>query len=233
MLLGELSYDEVENYVDRPVLFPLGSTEQHGRHAPLSTDSFIAEAMATHVGEELDVLTLPTLEVGLSQEHRNFDGALYVDASTYRTFLLDLVDSLREFGVETVVFVNGHGGNIGALGEVCRRVSRQTDTFATEWTWWRSVDHGMGHAGFLETSLALYLKEELVDLNDGEDGVDSWGRYVEGSTVLYDVDEFSESGVVGSFEDASVDAGEDIFDEATDSLVRLVEWLDENKSGEG
>lgn len=228
MNIEEAAWTEVRERSPEVALLPVGSTEQHGPHAPLSTDARIVEAVAREADGTTDAKTvcLPTLPVGVSEEHRNFDGTLYVSPSTFRSYV---AETLRSAPADSVVVVNGHGGNVDALHETCTRLTRDDDApFATYWTWWEAVDTesvetGMGHAGAVETSVLLHLAPELV--GEPVEGAESWGEYVEGAPVAYDTDDFAENGVVGDATHADAETGKRLYDEAIGSLVRLIEFV--------
>lgn len=59
-------------------VLPLGATEQHGPHLPLSVDTDLVNAMLgaalAHLQDNDPVLLLPTQSVGLSSEHVAYDG---------------------------------------------------------------------------------------------------------------------------------------------------------------
>ena len=61
-------------------VLPLGATEQHGPHLPLSVDTDLVNAMVQaallHLQPADQVLVLPTQSVGLSSEHLAYDGTL-------------------------------------------------------------------------------------------------------------------------------------------------------------
>lgn len=65
---------------DHVAVLPLGATEQHGPHLPLSTDTAIAdgmvEAVVARLSEDAKVVVLPTLAVTNSVEHTNRAGTL-------------------------------------------------------------------------------------------------------------------------------------------------------------
>ena len=228
MNLEEATWTEVRDADPEVAIFPVGSTEQHGPHAPLSTDARIPESIAREAKGTTDANTvcLPTLSVGVSEEHRRFDGTLYVSPSTFRSYV---AETLRSAPADRAVVVNGHGGNVDALHETCARLTREDEApFATYWTWWEAVDTesvetGMGHAGAVETSVLLHLDSELV--GEPVEGADSWGEYAEGAPLAYDTDDFTDNGVVGDATRADTETGKRLYDEAVASLARLVETV--------
>ena len=67
-------------------VLPLGATEQHGPHLPLSVDQalvdgVVAKALA-HLPAQVPVLVLPTQHVGYSPEHLDFPGTLSLSFNT-------------------------------------------------------------------------------------------------------------------------------------------------------
>jgi len=229
MKLGDSTWIQIAEEDPKVALLPVGSTEQHGPHAPLSTDALVAEAVAREADADSEVscVTLPTVPVGVSEEHRGFDGTLYVSPETFRAYV---AETLCSAPAERAVVVNGHGGNVDALNETCARLTRDEAVFATYWTWWEAVDTesvetGMGHAGAVETSVLLHLVPELV--GEAVEGADSWGDYAEGAPLAYDSDEFTDEGVVGDATLADAETGERLYEEAVASLVRLVEEVAE------
>ena len=76
--LGDTCWTDLADTVAQSVLVvPLGSTEQHGPHLPLSTDTVIAVALAERVAAARpDVLVAPALPYGSSGEHSGFAGTL-------------------------------------------------------------------------------------------------------------------------------------------------------------
>ena len=117
MLLGELTWVEVEEYLARDdrLLLPVGSTEQHGRHLPLGTDASIAYAIAKEVGEATGVLVAPLLPYGMSLHHMAFPGTISLKPSTLEALILEVLQSLHQHGFRRILIVNGHGGNTPSL----------------------------------------------------------------------------------------------------------------------
>lgn len=226
MELRELTWPAVEDAAPEIAVFPVASTEQHGPHDPVGTDSIIATEMAHEACERTGVLCLPPLEIGLAEHHRNFPGTLHVSGETFRAFVRETIESLATHGIEHVIVVNGHGGNSAALEEVCQTVSRQSPVHAVMWEWMSTRDESVDHAGQYETSLIMHLDGELVDEPTKGDA-DSWGRYVHGASVAHDTEEFTENGATGDAREASAAEGERLFEESVDELVGLIDWLRE------
>jgi mycofactocin system creatininase family protein len=106
--------------VGRPlVLVPLGSTEQHGPHLPLDTDSTVASLVCEALGARLaadgvDAVVAPAIAYGASGEHEDFPGTISIGTQALTLLLLEFGRSASSWA-ERIVFVNGHGGNIEAL----------------------------------------------------------------------------------------------------------------------
>ncbi|SFR65390.1 creatininase family protein [Halogeometricum limi] len=229
--------DAVETDV---ALLPVGSTEQHGPHAPLGTDTLNAEAVAEAAAEKYadPVVVAPAIPVGVAEEHRRFTGTLWTAEDTFRAYVRDVVASLASHGWDHVVVVNGHGGNIAALGEVTARITRRDEAFAVPFTWFDEVgEHSsdMGHGGPLETSLLRHANPETVHedrLDDAaENGSDRWGDWQGRVNLAVDSHEFTENGVVGDPRDGSAERGEELMERATDALVELLDVIRERETG--
>ncbi|MBS3760668.1 creatininase family protein [Halodesulfurarchaeum sp.] len=212
---------------------PVGSTEQHGPHGPLGTDFLAAEAVASETADRVDreVMVTPPMPVGVSEEHRQFTGTLWVSPDTFRSYVREVAESLLHHGWNRIVLVNGHGGNVRAIGEVAARLSRAEDALVVPFTWFEAVDGAfdMGHAGPLETSFLLHTQPELVEtdrLDAGRDGgTDRWGEWVSGTNVAHDSAEFTENGTVGDPTRATAEEGENLLEQATTALETLLSTL--------
>ncbi|MFB6106449.1 MAG: creatininase family protein [Halobacteriaceae archaeon] len=207
---------------------PVGSTEQHGPHAPLATDALTAAAVADRAAAADDALVVgPTVPVGVSAEHRAFAGTLAVSADTFRAYVRETVESGAAHGWDRAVLVNGHGGNAPALREVAARLTREGTARTAAFTWFDAVDaDDMGHGGPVETSALLSVRADLVRedrLDDAARGAaERWGRWVGGTNLAYDVDEFAANGVVGDPREASAERGEQLLDAAAGALLDVV-----------
>ena len=210
---------------------PVGSTEQHGPHAPLGTDAVAAEAVAEAGVDAYDgeVVVAPPVAVGVAAEHRQFPGTLWVSEDTFRDYVRETVASLAHHGWDRVVLVNGHGGNVGALREVAGTITREDDAYAVPFTWFDAVgDHGaaMGHGGPLETAFVRHVRPDLVRedrVEAAREGAsDGWGEWVSGTNLAHDSAEFTENGVVGDPGEGDAGRGEELLELAASALADLL-----------
>lgn len=143
------------------LVIPLGSTEQHGPHLPLDTDTRIATAVAAAVTDELNgpdvssgrYLLAPAISYGAAGEHEGFPGTVSIGSDALTSMLVEYGRSACGWA-QRLVFVNGHGGNVDALRSAVGRLrSEDRDV-----TWCACVSAGGdAHAGHTETSVLLYI----------------------------------------------------------------------------
>jgi creatinine amidohydrolase len=142
--LGNLTWPDADGRASKAMLVvPLGSTEQHGPHLPLSTDTDIAIALAERLAEvNPDAVVAPALAYGASGEHQHFAGTVSVGQDALELVLVELVRSASStFG--RVVLVSAHGGNAEPLARATSRL-RSEGHLVLAWSPRWSDD---GHAG--------------------------------------------------------------------------------------
>ena len=248
-LIGELTFQDIAKRLRATSILclPLGSTEQHGPHLPLSTDTVLAEAFAREIvaryGEQLDLWQLPALPLGLSREHAWAPGTLSLSVATITALFRDLAREIsRALPAKNLLIINGHGGNRGILDALMREL--RTDF---------GLNLGALHLGTLispvtnaaipeihggcdETSAMLVLapdlvrRERIADLKRPPDGaairalildpVASWPWSSDDKRI-------ADTGIIGDAASASVEHGRTIVERvvatAGDILRRLLE----------
>ena len=149
------------------VVVPVGSTEQHGPHLPLDTDTVVARAVARRAADALatwpygPLLVAPAVAYGASGEHAGFPGTVSIGHAALRAVVVELTRSLALWAGR-IVFVNGHGGNTATLDGALALLRSEGHDAA--WTACE-VPGGDAHAGRTETSLLLYLAPGRVRLD--------------------------------------------------------------------
>ena len=164
---------------EQVVLIPIGHTEQHGFHLPLSTDTLIIEAIAAGTAARSASVTLPVFPYGVSTHRQAFAGTLNCGGRAFEDFWLAVVEALVARGFDRFYLLSGHGGSCSFLTNVVKYAGeRQRRIFcATAWLHTsghlagplvartrRSARGGMGHAGELETAMVLHLRPDLVHM---------------------------------------------------------------------
>lgn len=147
------------------ILIPVGSTEQHGPHLPLDTDTRIATAVARAATEELNrrepnrFLLAPAIAYGASGEHEGFAGTVSIGTEALTAVLVEYGRSACAWA-RRIVFVNGHGGNLEAMRSAVSRLRFEGRDAA----WCPCLaEGGDAHAGHTETSLLLHISPADVD----------------------------------------------------------------------
>lgn len=192
--MEQLTWVEVREAVDRGsgVILPIGSTEQHGFHLPLATDSILATDLALAVADSVDMLVAPTLRYGYRSRPSTGGGQTFVGTTSLRgRTLMSLVeDVLSEFlrhGFRRIVILNWHLENQNFIYEsayevIGRRVSKDAKIMVMESAFDKFTEDtmnylfpegfpgwGIEHASIFETSLMLYLHPELVQFEEAVD----------------------------------------------------------------
>jgi creatinine amidohydrolase len=220
--LGDLAYPDVPE--EAVHLLPLGATEPHGPHAPLSTDTVISVGICVRAAERLEgeirVLVLPAVPYGVTRYGSAFPGAVSISEETLRSLVSGIAET-----VGPLVLVNSHFEpeqveTLRSTGlpllDLTRRTNaeRLTDEFRS----------GSCHAGRYETSLVLADRPELVHADRmrtlEERLVDMPAAIRAGQTDFLAMG--MDQAYCGSPAEASAEEGRETFETLTDMLVELI-----------
>jgi creatinine amidohydrolase len=218
--LVDLAWTDLQDI--RPMLVvPCGSTEQHGPHLPLSTDTDIAIALCEGLAASRPgVVVAPPLAYGSSGEHAGFPGTLSIGQQALELVVIELVRSAAE-AFDAVVLVSGHGGNAATLTRVVRQLSDEGHQVHLHFPRWE----GDAHAGRTETALMLALRPEAVRLDVAEVGDTRPLAELLPALRASGVHGVSANGVLGDPREATAEEGQALLDSAVADLVEQVrQW---------
>lgn len=196
-MLAELAWDEFRDAAaggTRPVLLPMGSTEQHGLHLPLNTDQLLPAEVSRRVASMQPALIAPTLTFGYKSQQRAgggnwFPGTLSLDGATLVGLVKTVLTELARHGVRRFCIVNGHFENSWFLHEAVDLALKELrwdgvrDARVILLSYWdfigpdtiaRIYPDGFAgveleHAGVMETSMMLAVHPHLVKLERADD----------------------------------------------------------------
>jgi mycofactocin precursor peptide peptidase len=217
--LAEITFPDAANR--RGVLvIPIGSTEQHGAHLPLGTDTMIAVALAERLRDEHPEVTVaPAIAYGSSGEHQDFAGTLSIGQTALESVIVELVRSASH-SFQRILLLNAHGGNAGPVArgvEILRAEGRDTQVWSPAAVW-----SGDAHAGHLETSVMLAIDPGAVRTERAAVGNTEPLAALLPTMVANGVAAVSTNGILGDPTTADADVGEHLIHAAVAALGRLV-----------
>lgn len=227
-----LSWVEVERYLQRrrDILIPIGSTEEHGLHLPLATDSLIAQELARAVGERTGILVAPLLSYGVCKHTAPYPGTISVSFEALRKFVESFLEDLWAKGFKRFYLLTGHAGlaHRVALREACEALVKLGAEAYVIVPYEVGLEglldsklefkgYPVGHADEVETSLMLYLRPELVEMERAVDEMPKRG-VLEGPVL----EKPTKSGVFGRPSLASREKGEKIFSRMVEKIAGFI-----------
>jgi creatinine amidohydrolase len=221
--LGSCTSPEVPEAAELLVI-PVGATEQHGPHLPLSTDTDIAVGVARRLGRAIDgVVIAPPLPYGSSGEHQSFAGTLSIGQTATELVLVELARSANET-FPRILLVSTHGGNRELVGRAVGRLRaerRDVRAWSPRESW-----PGDTHAGRAETSIMLALHPGLVRMERATAGPDRPLEEMIAELRGGGVAAVSRSGVLGDPSGATAAIGERLLREAERELATAIKnWV--------
>jgi mycofactocin system creatininase family protein len=200
------------------LVVPVGATEQHGPHLPLTTDTEIAVALAQRLAAERPVTIAPALAYGSSGEHAGFAGTLSIGQEAIELVLLELGRSAAA-SFARLLLISTHGGN----AEPVRRAAAQLRREGHEVRAWSPYWGGDAHAGRSETSLMLALAPDRVRVDRGVAGATAPIAALLGRLRTEGLRAVSVNGVLGDPTGASAAEGRALLARVTAELVAVVD----------
>ncbi len=176
MIIQDLTMPEFEAGLKktRTVLIPFGSTEEHGSHLPLDTDTIQAVEVGRKLALRRPIFIAPPIHYGVCRSTSEHPGTISITTETLKALTLDIVGSLRAQGLSNFILISGHAGGthtsalIDAGEELLRRYADIRIAVLNEYVLAASEGRniieteGDSHAGEIETSRILHTHPHLV-----------------------------------------------------------------------
>lgn len=238
-----MTWQEYAASRDHILIVPIGSTEQHGPHLPLSVDAILADRFAELLAEEVDGVIAPVLSYGYKSKPRSgggplFPGTIDLNGSTLQNLLLDLLLEFVADGYSRIFLMNAHFENEAFVEEAMDLASRQVGEQArfVMSNWWDPVPQeqidllfdevpfpgwALEHAAITETSLMMYFEPDLVRADRIENTLPITPPIYAEYPVRKDL--IPETGVLATAYSSSAEKGKMIVDAAVPALKRIVE----------
>jgi creatinine amidohydrolase len=171
----ELSWPEIKEQAKACdiILLPVGAVEMHGPQCPVGSDSLNAQKIADLVAKKTGTLVAPPIWYGAHMYmQQGFPATIPIKSDNLKQFAKDVITGLAKNGFKKIIVLNAHGQQwvyVGALHEL----ALETKAFIAICTWWELIKKTISevcetpfvHADETETSVALYLYPELVDMS--------------------------------------------------------------------
>ena len=232
-------------------VLPVAAIEQHGPHLPVSVDTSLVngviEAALPHLPDSLPVLFMPTQQVGKSNEHIRYPGTLTLSAQTLISVWTELGACVARAGIKKLVLFNSHGGQVSVMDIVARdlRTAHDLIVFSSNWytlplgdevmNLFTPAEHRFGiHAGDMETSMMLALREKYVDMKhaqhfhtQAEERAKNYPLLGNGTTAKmgWQIQDYNPYGAAGDATLATAAKGHAVVNAAGLQLARLLQEI--------
>lgn len=233
-------------------VLPVGATEQHGPHLPLSVDADLADGVVAaalpHLATDLPVLFLPTQTLGFSPEHQAYPGTLTLSSRTLISLWTEIGESVARAGVKKLVLLNAHGGQVGLMDPVARDLRARLGMLVYSVNWFNlplcpeveglfsAEEHRWGvHAGQIETAMMLALRPERVALQHAQHFASAAQQRAADFPILgngrsaklaWQMQDYNPAGAVGNASAATAEQGRAVVDAAGRALAQLLAEID-------
>ena len=234
-------------------VLPLGATEQHGPHLPLSVDQVLVDGIVAaalpRLAAELPVLVLPTQQVGYSPEHSCFDGTLTLSAATLISMWTEIGECVGRAGLRKLLLLNAHGGQVSMMDLAARELRGRCKLIVYGCSWWNlplgdevtglftPEEHRFGvHAGDIETSMMLALAPQQVRMVDACNFKSSAQQRASRYAILgngrsaklgWQMQDYNSQGAAGNAAAATPEKGRAVIDAAGAQLALLLQEFSE------
>ncbi len=246
---AKVNVEYAKNVCDVAIL-PIGAIEQHGPHCPCGSDTFNAIGIAEKVADKTGAMLLPCPMYGSHPHHHwGMAGTIPLKYETHIALLEDIVRGAAVAGYNKFIIISAHGQVSSMIVAVHKLGIEGFFTISSTWYDFLRDDKNlledyMWHADEAETSLALYLYPEWIDMDKAVPGggkglIDSKWKiapgqaptagtmyHFEGTFALPEKDDL-DTGVIGDPTKANKEKGEKIVTKTVGHYCELIEEIKE------
>ncbi len=235
MKVAEMTMKEFAEKVitTKIALLPLGSTEEHGNHLPLDTDTMQVYETALLAAKKVDFFICPPLHYGYCRSTGDHPGTISITPNTLRAIVFDIAESLYKQGIRGLILASGHAGgmHMSAIEEAAEKIAEKFEDMelAVICEYHLAVASGKegivetendGHAGEIETSRILAIAPDLVKGTSPEEYPHFDKPFISRNKVAD-----WPGGVWGDPSKASVEKGHALYTASSNGLVELVKRM--------
>lgn len=201
VFVGDLTRKEFRQRIEagtiKAAIVPTAATEQHNEHLEMIHDTLHATYMAEHAAKRLlpQVVVASPIAIGVSEHWMAHIGTLTVRPEIFCEYVYDVCHSLVRAGIDNILILNGHGGNVKPL---MRRIDEYRDKlkvnlrFQSYWDVYdpelvqQTMENGRlpGHADEYETSTMYVLAPERVHRDDIDNEAAALGTKEKGEKLI-------------------------------------------------
>lgn len=226
-------------------ILPLGAIEQHGPHCPIGSDSYNAIGICERIAEKSGATVLPCPMYGSHPYHHwGMWGTIPLRFETHTALVEDIIRGAAVSGFNKFIIISAHGQVSSTIVAVHKLGIDGYFVLSMHWyDFLRDnqdvLEDPMWHADEAETSVALALYPQFVDMSKAEAGTceglidPKWkiapgmqakpGQmyHFEGTFASPEKDELG-NGVVGDPTKATLEKGELLVSRMTDHVSELI-----------
>lgn len=243
--LPAMSLAEIESLPSKHravVVIPTGSIEQHGPHLPIGMDTMTGLALmrdaCTYLSPRAPIYMAPSINYGISDEHRGFPGTVSLSPRTFRRLLVASARQIKAWGFRTIAVLRTHGGNsatiVATLREIQTGMHMNACMIAPSWKPpLDEKEEALGfHAGHFETAMMLAevphlvrMKKAVCEYPPSSMVSENIRPFKAPGTTSWVISDFSKSGVVGDATKATESEGREWFTACARSLASELKRL--------
>ncbi len=155
-------------------ILPIGVLEAHSAHLPLGQDMLTAHAVACRAADVEPAIVFPQYPWGINHETAHLPGGIVLNRDLVLQLIERVCDEMARNGLKKIIIISGHGGNRHVIPLFIQTsTEKQRDyclyyanvPYFTDKAEQMMQCKELGHACEGETSVALHLHDELVQMD--------------------------------------------------------------------